>query len=458
MTLIKRTELAATLAEIQTQDHPRIVLFFGERYLCREAADDWQETLLKKKSGTIYSIDGDQEDSSHTLAKLMSYSLLPGLQIYRVNDSRLFHSKNVSESIWQKACKAFETQRFEQAARYIADMYHLASISPDDRQPLSHMTAEQWRTLFALEKPQDLGWTDALFEQIRQRELSSRSAQDPAERYMESFAKGIPPDNILLLTAENVDKRKRIFNFIKKNGLIVDCSIADGGGAAAQRAQKAVLEEMMRKTLSSFNKTIEPGAVDVFFERIGFHPVAVVTETEKLALFCNERPKITKNDLDCMVGRTREDALFELTDHFGKRKIGPTLTTLGHLLENGIHGLAILATMRNYISKLLIFKTMQLLPDPAYRNGMNAKYFQDSYLPQLQKKEEFQDMLKGHPYALFMSFSKAAEYNCATLKLWLEQLLLAEYRLKGSGLSERMVLEQLIITLLCKSPDTERRC
>jgi DNA polymerase III subunit delta len=458
MTLIKRIELATVLDEIQKQDHPRIVLFFGERYLCRQAADDWQETLLKKRNGTIYSIDGDQEDSSETLAKLMSYSLLPGLQIYRVNDSRLFHSKNVSGSIWQKACKAFETQRFEQAARYIADMYHLASISPDDRQPLTQMTAEQWRTLFALEKPQDLGWTDALFEQIRQREISSSSAQDPAERYMESFAKGIPPDNILLLTAENVDKRKRIFGFIKKNGLIVDCSIADGGGAAAQRAQKAVLEEMMHKTLSSFNKTIEPGAVDIFFERVGFHPVAVVTETEKLALYSIEKSTITKDDLDCMVGRTREDALFELTDHFGKRNLGATLTTLSHLLQNGIHGLAILATMRNYISKLLIFKTMQLLPEPFYRKGMNAKYFQDNYLPRLQEKEEFKDMLKGHPYALFMSFSKAAEYNCTTLKLWLEQLLLAEYRLKGSGLSERMVLEQLIITLLRKSPGTERRC
>ncbi|MEE4240202.1 MAG: hypothetical protein V2I36_01955, partial [Desulfopila sp.] len=380
MPLIKRTELPAALEEIRNQNHPPVVLFFGERYLCRQAADDVQEALLTKKNGTLYSIDGDQEDSSQTLAKLMSFSLLPGLQIYRVNDSRLFHSKNVSGSIWQKACKAFESQHYEKAARYIADMYHLASIPSDDRQPLSQISAEQWRTLFALEKPRDLGWTDALFEQVRQKEISSPAAQDPAEKYIEAFTKGFPPNNVFLLTAENVDKRKRLFTCIKKNYLVVDCSVAEGGGVAAQRAQKAVLEEVLHQTLSSFNKTIDPGAVDVFFERVGFHPVAVVTETEKLALFCDERTRITRNDLDCMVGRTREDALFELTDSFGKRKIGPTLITLSHLLENGIHGLAILATMRNYISKLLVFRTMQLLPDPVFQKGMNARYFQDNYL------------------------------------------------------------------------------
>jgi DNA polymerase-3 subunit delta len=112
--------------------------------------------------------------------------------------------------------------------------------------------------------------------------------------------------------------------------------------------------------------------------------------------------------------------------------------------------------MRNYISKLLVFRTMQLLPDPVFQKGMNARYFQDNYLPRLQKKNEFQEMLKGHPYALFMSFSKAAEYSCSTLKLWLEQLLLAEYRLKGSGLPERVVLEQLLISLLHGSSSLEQ--
>ena len=140
------------------------------------------------------------------------------------------------------------------------------------------------------------------------------------DRYIEAFDKGLPGGNILLLTAETVDKRQRLFTYIKKKGTIVDCSVASGANAAAQNEQKAVLKEMMQKTLAEFGKKIDPRAVEIFFERVGFHPVAVVTETEKLAHFVGDRPMITSNDLETMVARNREDALYELTDAFSKRQ------------------------------------------------------------------------------------------------------------------------------------------
>ncbi|MBM9603531.1 DNA polymerase III subunit delta [Desulfopila inferna] len=450
MPLIKRSELDNALPSILVREGPRIFLFFGERFLCRKAVDELQHALLNWKNGIVCSIDGDREDIAQTLSKLMSFSLLPGLQLYRVNDTRLFHSKNISETVWRQTQDAYQANRLQQAAKYMGDMYHLASLAPEQRQPLSEMSDGQWQDLFGLAKPADLGWTDALFEIIREKDMAGPTATDLPEKFIQSFQKGLPPDNILILTAENVDKRKRLFTYIKEHGVIVDCSVAEGG-AAAQRAQKFILQEMMEKTLARFNKTIEPGALEIFFERIGFHPVAVVTETEKLALYCGDRPKITLQDIKQMVGRSREDALFELTDHFGKRQLGKTLITLAHLLENGVHGLAILATMRNYVRKLLIFRIMQLQPEPPFRRGMNVKYFQENYLPQLKETGQWPDLLKGHPYALFMSFSKAQEFHCSTLKSWLEQILLAEFRLKGSGLPERLVLEQLMVALVKKT-------
>jgi DNA polymerase III subunit delta len=450
MALITRTELTKELNKLVAEDGPRVFLFFGERFLCRKAVDELQEAFTEKKNTTVYAIDGDQEDGSLTLAKLMSYSLLPGLQIYRINDTKLFHSKNISQAVWNKVCQAFEANRQQQSVKYLADLYNLAAIDRSDRQPPAEMTAEQWLQLFGLEKPQDLQWTNTLFEILEKEDMSTQQPGDLPEKYIQSLEKGLPKNNILILSAESVDKRKRLFSYIKKNGTIVDCSVAEGAGAAAQRVQKSILQEMMQETLQKFGKTMEQGAIDLFFERVGFHPVAVVIETEKLALYCADRPQITLKDLNEMVGRSREDALFELTDFFGKGQLGKTLTTLAHLLENGVHGLAILATMRNYIRKLLIFKSMQLQPSPAYHRGMNAKSFQENYLPHLKEQSDWQEMLKGHPYALYMSFIKAAEFKVATLKSWLEEILLAEFRLKGSGFTDQLVLEQLIITLLKK--------
>ncbi len=448
MALIQRNELTKYLQEHLGENGPKVFLLFGERFLCRKAADELEKKLFSWKKGTLYSIDGDAEDSSQTLAKLMSYSLLPGLQIYRIQDTKLFHSKNISQIVWEKACQANKADRQSLALKYLADLYHLASIPSTERIPLADMTETQWQESFGLVKPADLDWTTALFPSLLQHSGGSIQQSDMAEKFIEAFEKGLPKQTILILCAENIDKRKRLFGYIKKQELAVDCSVAEGSGAAAQKVQKSVLQEILQDTLKQFNKTIEPQALEIFFERVGFHPVAVSMEVEKLALYCDDRERITLKDMNEMVSRSREDALYELTDHFSKNNISMTLVTLHRLLEGGIHGLAILATMRNFIRRLLIFKTLQLKKVPAYNKNMAAQEFQNNYLPELKNLGEWEDMLKGHPYALFMSFAKASEYQCATLKKWLEMILDAEYQFKTSSPAGQVVLEQMFVNML----------
>jgi len=450
MPLIQRTELRSLLSDSAAITACPVFLCYGERYLARDAADQLQESLLQHGGGAVHSIDGDQEDSGQTLAKLMSFSLLPGRQIYRVSDSRIFMSKTIASTIWEKAQQSQDGGKSAAAMRHLIALGRLGSVSLDSETPFSEISGPQWEKLFGFAKPKDdLSWADNLLkEAIGTGRMGKSAATDVSERYINAFTAGIPTQNCLILTAETVDKRQRLFTFIKKNGIIVDCSVAAGASSQAQQQQKDVLKEMLYKTLSEFGKKIEPRAVELFFDRVGFHPVAVVTETEKLALFADDRPMITCADLEEMVGRNREDALFELTDAFGKNQVGKTLSILHRLQENGTHALAILATMRNYVRKMLVFRSLQLQPSPAWRKGMNARQFQSSYLPALKEKGKWSGMLGGHPYALFMSFTKAEDFSCNQLKKYLTLLLEAEFRLKGSPLPQHIVLEELFLTLL----------
>jgi DNA polymerase III subunit delta len=446
MPLIKRSELATFLQQMKQGSYPQLYLFFGERYLCREAADNLQKALLALPAGgLVNSIDGDREDSSKTLGQLMNFSLLPGLQIHRVTDSRLFHSKNTASALWNKVALAHAEKKDARCRRHLLAFIALAGLPGDDG--LEEIEAGQWQNLFGFSRPQEsLVWADELLTAAGSQKVLSGG--DITGRYRDAFTKGVPPNNILLLTAEAVDKRKQFFTFIKKKGLVVDCSIDPGSGAAAQKGQKAILQELVQKSLAEFEKKMGPRVLDLLFERVGFHPVAVVMETEKLALSVGDRELITVEDLDAMVGRTREDALFELTDAFGKQQTGRTLIVLHRLLENGIHGLAILATLRNYLRRLLIFRSLQLQPEPQWQPGMNAQQFQGRYLPALKERGEWKELLQGHPYALFMSFSKAQGFSCAQLKNWFGLLLQAEYRLKGAPLPQELVLEELLLTML----------
>ena len=214
---------------------------------------------------------------------------------------------------------------------------------------------------------------------------------------------------------------------------------------------------MARKTLAEFNKTIEKEAFERLFERIGFHPVAVVTEMEKLALYTGERPKITIDDLDTMVARTREDAVFELTEALGNKSLKNSMIIVNHLISDGIHSLAILASIRNYLRKLLIFRSMQSELTPVWKPTMNASEFQNSYLPDLKATGKWPDLLKGHPYALFMGFKKASEFSTQGLKDSLSLLLSAEYRLKGAPIPPIVVLEELLLSLI-KMNTRNKKC
>lgn len=451
MVLLKRTELSQELRQLATLNEgelPKVALFYGERFLCREAADALQDALLLRfGDGVVNTIDGDNEDNNKTLGQMMNYSLLPGLQIYRVTDSRLFHSKGVAAAIWSKVEQARDGNKEAACRRHLLAFLALAGLGAEDA--LSEIASGQWQTLFGFARPSGkLHWADELLATASVSQRQAMANTDIAGRYVEAFKKGIPPKTLLILTAEAVDKRKQLFTFIKKEGLVVDCSVVAGSTAAAQKGQKEILRELVAKTLAGFQKQIVPRAMELLFERVGFYPVAVVMETEKLALFVADRDSITVDDLNAMVGRTREDALFELTDAFGKRQGARTLVLLNRLLDQGMHGLAILATMRNYLRKLLVFRALQLGSEPSWQSGMNAGQFQKVYLPALKERGEWTEMLGGHPYAMFMSFSKAQEFSCAVLKRWLALLLEAEFRLKGSPLSQELVLEELFLTML----------
>ncbi len=227
--------------------------FLGNGFLCREAADSLQEGLLAHSGGgSVNVIDGDHEDSGRTLGQLLNYSLLPGRQIFRVTDSRLFHSKSVASAIWTKVEQAKSANKETACRRQLLSFLSLAGLSSEDS--LAEMRGEQWQGLFGFARPGgDLSWADALIATAAVSQKQSGAA-DIAARYVDAFTKGVPPDNILLLTAEAVDKRKRLFTFIKTEGLIVDCSVAVGAGAAAQKGQKEVLREMVLKSLASFQK------------------------------------------------------------------------------------------------------------------------------------------------------------------------------------------------------------
>jgi DNA polymerase-3 subunit delta len=433
----------------------QVYLFCGDRYLCRNAADQLEKILLQTTGGTVHAIDGDQEDGSATLSKLRGYSLLPGRQVYRVTDTRLFLSKQVAKSVWDRALKAHAGGKPEQAGRALRALLESGGLDPKaPDNDLETMPPAEWQQCFGFARPAgDLSWTRASLADYAGK--AGGGAGDPAEMFASALAAGFPAGNILILLAEEVDKRKKLFKRLKDEQTVVDLSVESGSGAKAQKEQKSVLQELARQTLAEHNKTMAAGLVDLLFERVGFHPVAVVMELRKVIAYIGERRQISRDDLDLLVGRTRQEALFELTGAISRRDREQALVIGDRLQENGIHPLAVVATLRNYVRGLLLCRALQEQPEFQYQPSMSAAAFQNSCLPRLKERGQWKKELAGHPFALYMQFKTASAFTLPTLTGWMQLLLRAELRLKGSPIAATTVLQHLILSMLAQEPAKE---
>ncbi len=449
MTDIKRTDFVKHL-QAGSLPTTSLYLFYGERYLCKESADLLEKKLLSENSGTVNNIDGMTEDAGQTLSRLVSFSLLPGLQIYRVTESRIFQSRTIIEKIWKRARQAQRNGRTESARQALFDMVRFGNIAIETNSAnnFSSITRDRWKKTFGFEKPdEDIDWADKLLTAPP----NNSSPTDLVDSYILAFEKGIPKNNILILTTETVDKRQRFFTFCKKNCVTVDCSITAGASSAAKKDQQAVMQELLRNSLNKHNKTMNSEAIALFLNRVGCHPAAIKNEAEKLILHAGENQAINQFDVRELVGKTREDAFFELTEALSKKQVAATMNILGRILDSGTHPLAILATIRNFLRKLLQIRGVQLNHNHPWQQSMSAQQFQNSYLPSLKKNKEWDEFTKGHPFAIYNNFRKAGEYSVYSLKKQLALTLKSEYRIKSSFLPARLVLEELFISLLRQS-------
>lgn len=453
MPVYERKTLPALLQQIKKGDCVSAYLFIGERYLCQQAADQVANVLCAD-GGTVHSIDGDTEDQNLTLSKLRSFSLLGGRQVFKVNNTRLFHSKNIAKGLWKRATQAYEANKPEKSFKYLQAMMEAGGLeaSTPENDP-ANLTAAQWKKYFGFVKPAGKAeWTGELLarfsDQQRTGAAAPRSGQNAGEMVLTALDEGVPANNILMLLAEEVDKRKKLYKSFKDAYVVVNLHVDTGASTQARKVQRAVLQDEVRSVLQKMNKTMAPDVMEQLLERVGFHPVAAVMETEKLALSVGEAGQITLQDLNLMVGRTRQEAVFELTQAVSEKKTGQALLIASRLQENGIHALALVATLRNFTRSLLLFRILLEQEQYHFRSGISAKMFQEQCLPALKQNERWKTELSGHPFALYMRFKAAAGFSTPLLRCWLKNILAADMRLKGSSVDTETVIQHLILSMM----------
>ncbi len=434
------------------QSPSQVYLLSGERFLCQKTAEKLS-SILSQGQGVITSIDGDEEDPINTINKLQSFSLLPGRQIYKVIDSRLFYSQKVSQKIWQQLIKAKEENKAKKVGKLFNRFLAAGGLDPsrEDDNPAS-FSQKEWQKVFNFDHPQvELAWLNELFQQTEETRAEKKETAPDSMLEKALSENKIPGNNFLIIIAQEVDKRKKLFKYLKEKQTVVDLKVESGSSNRAKTAQDNIQRQLVASVLQEFNKKCGPMVVNQLLERVGFHPLSVSMETEKLCLSVGDKEEINLQDLNAIVGRTKQDAIFELTGAIGQKQTAKAIVICNRLLKDGFHHLAILSALRNNSRTLLLYRSLMEQPQYGWQANTSYNIFQRQVLPRLKenKKQEF----KGHPYALYMQFSTAAKFPLPILRRWLKEILATEVKMKSSTHEPEILLNALIISMLAQGKE-----
>lgn len=420
----------------------------GERSLCLETVKALAARIIpdpQERGQAVRKIDGERENPAEILGILRSASLFSSRTLVVVDDTGLFRSKKTAERAWDRAEAALADGDEDRARTALLAMLAAAGVEPDE---LAGLDGNRWNEAFGFPRPED-GMADRAAGLVAGARLPERKGDD-VDRLAAWAANADGRGNVLILVARDLDRRTAAYKKIGKHAAVVDLKVDTGPGKAAREGRAALMQEALDKALAAAGKRMAPAARRLLLDRVGFHPEAVRTEVEKLALHDPAAGEIGLEAVRELVPVTGEHAIFELTEAFFARRFPETVALLDRLLEGGMFPLAVIAGIRNQARKLLVAAEAARDPELGFSAAMSFPAFQKSCLPRL--KEKSPDTAKGHPYAAYMLMLRAAKLDPGWIVAVLAELLECERMMKGSGVADRTLLFAAALTMIHRRP------
>ncbi|MBW2326869.1 MAG: hypothetical protein JRF45_10365, partial [Deltaproteobacteria bacterium] len=175
--------------------------------------------------------------------------------------------------------------------------------------------------------------------------LSIPSEGDNAALLQKAVEKGFPKGNHLIITSDMVDKRRKLYKIILKNGVVINCSVPKGARRADQLAQEAALVEQMETLLHGSGKTMDRRTFRAMYELTGFDLRIFSENLNTLISYVGDRKKIAQDDVKNVLKRTKKDPIYEFTNAISDRNVEKSLFFLMSLLSDNLHPLQILAAI-----------------------------------------------------------------------------------------------------------------
>ena len=431
-----------------------IYLLHGDDYLVKSALEELTESLVpeSQRSTNLQVADGRDADFKQILDSVNTFALFGGRKVVVVRNSRIFYSRANLPALVTKSKEGYEAGDLKTAAGLLLEVLGYANWALADvaAGAWREIPADLWKEIMGIEQGQsELQWLEQVIDYASSREMEVPMQTDESSLLEDALQKGFPSEQCLVIATDTTDRRRSLYRLIEEKGVVVDFSVTSGTDRKARSQQESVLRSLAEETLSAAGKKIESEALSLLLERTGFNLWALKSQLEKIISFVGEESIVTLEQAESMSDQFREEALYELNNAVSEGDCEAALQVLNRLLDQNYHPLQLLASLATEVRRLLLAR--EFIKDHlagSLDRSISYARFQKTVLPTVKEKTEKGSPLRSmHPFALHKTLVRSRAYESADLINALQHLFRADLTLKSSGVSERAVMESLIMNL-----------
>lgn len=187
------------------------------------------------------------------------------------------------------------------------------------------------------------------------------------------------PSTVMILIADDLDKRKKSTKALLDNCVVVDFPPLKDAEAKA----------WAKSRLKELKTTADDSVLSQIIGLVGTDVQTLFNELDKLASAVADTGRITSVIVDELIGRSRELSNFELGDHLLANNRKRALETLHRLLDDGAEPVMLIGLIAGNYHRLALAKHLLAKGgrEEVFRNISLPPFKRDAYIANLQRND-----------------------------------------------------------------------
>jgi len=224
-------------------------------------------------------------------------------------------------------------------------------------------------------------------------------------------------DNVLIITNNSIDERKKMVKDIKKKCSVIKCD----------KLKDYEIEDYIFKKFNNYGYKIDRYSVKLIFDRIGNDLTLINNEIKKLMMYKLDSKNIVENDILELVPKKIDDNIFDLIDA---------------VVENNKNKIfELYEGLTNYYgeeqTKIIVMIANQ------FRLMLQCKIL----CSEGKSESEIASFLKVHPYRVKLAIQKSRNTKKETLEKYLLDLANLDINIKSGKTNKNMGLELFFLNM-----------